>query len=94
MWIIDSEDDRREGDYLSVSKAEIEVFNLDPDWLPAIMGAHLRFQYMVGEAIGGKVEDDQAQRDRILWNQFLTVDEHGQLDYYPEDAVRSMVEAC
>lgn len=94
MNFLESESDRQVGDFYSVSFAELEVFNLDPALVADLAMAHLRFQHMVGEASSGHNEEEQAQRDRILWNTYFTFEDDGEISYEPEQAVRFMVEVC
>ena len=70
--ILEHEDDRGPGDHHSLSRAEMEVFNIFPELRGKLANAYLRYECFIGLVAGaGEEFDRQADWDRRRFPEYL-----------------------
>lgn len=95
-WLLDSESERQIGEHWSLTRAEMEVFNIDPDLAPDLEAALFRFLAMIGHVSMDEAERRQAEADRKAWpgyERHVAKDGEGS-DFDCTDAVNFMVKVC
>lgn len=92
MSILDSEAQRIELDFASLSRAEVEVFRIDPALAPALNDAYWRFMMFAGGTTGGTAEEEaQAEWDRRRFPDYVSKASKGWDHALP---IRFMHEEC
>lgn len=96
MWLLDSESDRQIGEHWSLTRAEMEVFNIDPDLAEALEDGLNRFMVAVEHASTDNAGLRQAEQDRKAWPEYkrFVPEPGGSSTFECADAVEFMVAVC